>query len=1199
VVKSPSTHSRRRGPILGRGLAFGAIVLALAAGACGNAPGHDAPATDVVSFDTVAHAAIDGKWDKLGGAAVVGTPTADVKSLPPGADGQYQTFTKGVIVYSNDYGAVLITQAELDAWLARQSVPGPGGAGNLYAYLGLPTKDFTTTGATSTATFERGALVTDTAANATRAVHGVIYERYLNFSSKVGIPLEDEVAAAGGGRKQRFANGAIYWKEGLGAFIVANAIVGRFDALGGSGSGVGFPISDTGVVTDASGIPVGQSQKFENGNIYSSAATGTWEVTGAIAADYEARYGGPIGWLGFPISGERTASSGDHFNDFKGGMLVDHRAADVWKGVVPFNSLVFHLNRVQSGGGEGACGGVDIYTFIHVNTPAGEVVNQRWPGSGDVGGGADANLPFDLGVANSATTVTASIDVWDSDGGFCLGDDHLGTATDTYSVDNLWGLNSAHNHHSCDDGCADSDFNLDRGVLPFDTSDFRGQQWWSFHNFDTHDLSYDQFAATFADVDPDESGWLHPFNFLYFKLAYKSVARNGNCFGMALESIYAAEARAPYAEPIHGYFPETQDGRRLTDATPGPARDALINEINIKHGYQLGLDNVIWTLAMFAAGLTHDPLVNYNLLNSPVPGIPAPVNTPLIMLTKDELFSGAHTVRPYQWEHHGMADCEFTTGSAGCWWIHIADPNFPTGISNADDHIEIGADDSYHYRDFSGGVFSGGRLMVMPYRNFNHTPITPLSDPISVIEDLTMFIMGSSGTTSQITDAAGRTMFEPGLSGPPTRWDQIRHDAGSRIPDLAPMVLDEGPGSHLAQVVVGRGRGQTHIYEMVPLPDSAPGTVYEATYSSAKLSTSLQVPGTPGKPDKLTAEAIGGAARAVSFAVPAGSTSKQVTWTVAGVESQRWAELSALTMAPGQQIRLHLDGGGFKLVIDNTGPETTAILRVKAGPGANPVVVGPLTIKPGDSSVEYQLPVTTVTLSDQVPGKLGWLKAPVTITLSAQDFSGTGIDVIETSRDQTTWVTYTGPFTYSDEGDTILYYRARDKAKNRELAKSIELKIDTHAPVVTVTADQATYTRLQPFVVHFSASDAVPGSGVSSVTGLLDGTSVSNAESVDLLWYALGTHTLSVTAEDVAGWTTSGSASFQIIATRASLGDLIRKLRDLGEIDSDGITNSLLTKVEHNLGALLHELDAQSGKHVTTRAAALIKGDAEYVIAHP
>jgi hypothetical protein len=55
----------------------------------------------------------------------------------------------------------------------------------------------------------------------------------------------------------------------------------------------------------------------------------------------------------------------------------------------------------------------------------------------------------------------------------------------------------------------------------------------------------------------------------------------------------------------------------------------------------------------------------------------------------------------------------------------------------------------------------------------------------------------------------------------------------------------------------------------------------------------------------------------------------------------------------------------------------------------------------------------------------------------------------------------------------------------------------------------------------------------------------------------------------------------------------------MGEIDSQGVANSLLVKVEHEqYAALLNEIRAQSGIHITARAAEILRHDVEYVMAH-
>ena len=78
----------------------------------------------------------------------------------------------------------------------------------------------------------------------------------------------------------------------------------------------------------------------------------------------------------------------------------------------------------------------------------------------------------------------------------------------------------------------------------------------------------------------------------------------------------------------------------------------------------------------------------------------------------------------------------------------------------------------------------------------------------------------------------------------------------------------------------------------------------------------------------------------------------------------------------------------------------------------------------------------------------------ITVKLTAQDFSGTGIDFIEFSVNKVIWLTYHLPFVVIEEGETKLYYRAKDKAGDLESVRTTNIKIDTHPPVVKIKTDK-------------------------------------------------------------------------------------------------------------------------------------------------
>jgi len=97
-------------------------------------------------------------------------------------------------------------------------------------------------------------------------------------------------------------------------------------------------------------------------------------------------------------------------------------------------------------------------------------------------------------------------------------------------------------------------------------------------------------------------------------------------------------------------------------------------------------------------------------------------------------------------------------------------------------------------------------------------------------------------------------------------------------------------------------------------------------------------------------------------------------------------------------------------------------------------------------NVDGTEPVTTISLSGTA-GDNGWYTSNVTVSLSASD-----------ATSQVNWIkykigffgeemTYSGPFTLSDDGEYTVYYWANDVAGNEEWPKnSIDIKIDKTKP---------------------------------------------------------------------------------------------------------------------------------------------------------
>jgi 5'-nucleotidase/UDP-sugar diphosphatase len=173
---------------------------------------------------------------------------------------------------------------------------------------------------------------------------------------------------------------------------------------------------------------------------------------------------------------------------------------------------------------------------------------------------------------------------------------------------------------------------------------------------------------------------------------------------------------------------------------------------------------------------------------------------------------------------------------------------------------------------------------------------------------------------------------------------------------------------------------------------------------------------------------------------------------------------------------------------------------------------------------------------------------------------------------------------------------------------------DTTAPTITIVAPTATsYLHPNSLTLDFVAYDEIGGSGLKKIWADLDGVPVTNGQKIDLYTLALGDHTLTVYAMDKAYNQSSKSVTFKVIATTESLLSGVNRFYSEGKIDNRGIANSLTQKLENvqksmdkgkidtainQLNAFINEVQAQSGKHITAKAAELLIADAQWVIAH-
>ncbi|WP_158560280.1 immunoglobulin-like domain-containing protein [Paenibacillus contaminans] len=201
--------------------------------------------------------------------------------------------------------------------------------------------------------------------------------------------------------------------------------------------------------------------------------------------------------------------------------------------------------------------------------------------------------------------------------------------------------------------------------------------------------------------------------------------------------------------------------------------------------------------------------------------------------------------------------------------------------------------------------------------------------------------------------------------------------------------------------------------------------------------------------------------------------------------------------------------------------------------------------------------------------------------------------------DLTAQVQVTGSVRADKIGTYNLFYNSADS--NHLVARTVTRTVyvrDTTAPSITIDAPvNGSYSDAESLLPAFNVSDAGSGVDPTKTTVTLDGTPIQHGTNIKLYSLPLGSHTLTVIAQDFAGNTGTASVTFETTANLSSLKALVAAFRVNGWIGNHGIANSLTKKLEHgNLQAFLNEVQAQSGKHIQTEAAGYLIRDAQALL---
>jgi len=134
------------------------------------------------------------------------------------------------------------------------------------------------------------------------------------------------------------------------------------------------------------------------------------------------------------------------------------------------------------------------------------------------------------------------------------------------------------------------------------------------------------------------------------------------------------------------------------------------------------------------------------------------------------------------------------------------------------------------------------------------------------------------------------------------------------------------------------------------------------------------------------------------------------------------------------------------------------------------------------TTIDKTPPVTIIMLNGDL-GSNGWYLSDVKFSLNSEDYCGSGVELIEYSFDNSSWISYSGEVTLTDEGINTIYYRSQDFDANLEMTKSQIIQIDKNPPVITgapTTAPNSFGWWNTDVTIHFKATDAT--SGIDYVT---------------------------------------------------------------------------------------------------------------------
>jgi DNA-binding beta-propeller fold protein YncE len=925
-----------------------------------------------------------------------GTLGAALDAPRPAPDGEalVQQFQHGLAVASAEFGAVVVRGSHQATWAtsAPGAVSGRAVRGAAAA-LGNPAADTMTVAGRSVTYFAGGAIVTlDSGTDV--VVSGPIWERYAQggeVGGGFGLPLGPEVPSPAGGGHQEFEHAVMFHRGTGGAAMVVqrgpvwDAWVGQHGGVGGH---LGFPVGDLVRRYHLDlGIPDAEWVQFENGAlVWNGNEDAVHRLYVAFWREWQTE-GGADGHLGLPTSSPLASphdpASPLWYVNFSGGVMVlfpeGHPLRPPQRECHVVRSLELRITGFRAIHSDTITGGLpDPYIDHWLSARHGDADPYfRWDGrlAGPDGYWEDVvEVPWEPTSIPLADRVRGDLVVnlafhcWDFDSS--SEDDKLGEIERSYTVDNLWGLSGeAEEHHaSTDEGEFFAYYVMKPEDEPVDLSgNFRGRYFWQFRNFDTARLPSEIYSRVYTDVEAgiqfslDPRDWLREgWEALFYHLFFKKIAKPGNCYGMSVEAVEALHRRSSFASPVyrHGHPRLGLDPGDELYGTPDPSIPDdvdLMTRMNVRHAGQLGSRVVEHVARYIMDTLRGGAIDDGQRIWRESKSAYERGDWPVFAMAK-EWKKGSHTVLPYRWT-------EFPDGTKEIW---IADPSKPPLLRDPDDlsdgleRVFVFADGAWSYQRFVDGAFSqvGSYssatprwLISIPMSCFTGQHTLPT---VGAVLDIVLhgiadwaagIVVGGDVDTKQITDAAGRTLFRPDLDHLPSSPLDLRSDADGFVPGVVPMLAFGGEDVPVeGELYHAVGRHDLLAHDLVP---RSPGGTYHWAMRQGPVAVSIAAP-TDAHPDRIHAEQLGSAARAVGFArgktlppkpiammVEAFPRSAVPASRVPADQRTRQYLLEDLTVVGGQQVVARPSDGGNELLVSSYGAPATFAVRMRGRSGTS------------------------------------------------------------------------------------------------------------------------------------------------------------------------------------------------------------------------------------------------------------------------